>query len=430
MNVGWHGGNSMKFRTIITMCALMLGGCKTETQATDQSASADALSAGRITICPDGSTLKGKKSCPTTNSPPPTTTPTDTVSPNGLAGEADIADNFDVTQWLEPGEAPHASPDTVGAFRFTCLSGQLLKDDPIVYPGQPGKSHLHQFFGNTAANASSNYQSLRTTGGSTCTRSTGESPQRTAYWMPAMMDGAGNAVKPDWMNTYYKQLPASNPNCAVTLDASVIGKCVPMPNGIRFILGYNMATGTGGPADANSRDWWAMGFDCTDHVTGNTSYTGVQHSIAAILATGKCPAGAWLRVFVAFPQCWDGKNLDSADHRSHIVMPPQSICPGDHPYKIPEVAVSAFFTVDDNFFAGKWHLSSDEMMPGTVPGSTLHMDYWEAWSPVMKNLWQTNCIDGHLTCSTGNVGDGREIKGMQQSGAFPNHVLVPLNSIP
>jgi len=69
------------------------------------------------------------------------------------------------------------------------------------------------------------------------------------------------------------------------------------------------------------------------------------------------------------------------------------------------------------------------MMPGTVPGSTLHMDYWEAWSPVMKNLWQTNCIDGHLTCSTGNVGDGREIKGMQQSGAFPNHVLVPLSSI-
>jgi len=98
----------MKFRTIITMCALMLGGCKTDTQAADQSASADALSAGKVTICPDGSTLKGKKSCPTTTSPPPTTTPTDTVSPNGLAGEADIADNFDVNQWLEPGEAPHA----------------------------------------------------------------------------------------------------------------------------------------------------------------------------------------------------------------------------------------------------------------------------------------------------------------------------------
>ena len=420
----------MKFRTISTICALLLAGCKTDTQAADQSA--EAMSAAKITICPDGSSLKGRKSCPTTTPPPPTTTvtpTTDTASPNGLAGEAAIADNFDVAQWLEPGEAPHASPDEVGAFRFTCLGGHLAKDDPIVYPGQPGKSHLHQFFGNTGTNASSNYQSLRTTGGSTCTRSTDQSPQRTAYWMPAMLDGAGNAVKPDWMNTYYKQLPASDPNCAVTLDASVVGRCVPMPNGLRFILGYNMATGTGGPADTNSRDYWAMGFDCVDKPVGANSYTGVKHTITDILATGKCPAGAWLRVFVAFPQCWDGKNLDTADHRSHIVMPPQAVCPGDHPYRIPEVAVSAFFSVDDNFFAGKWHLSSDEMMPGTVPGSTLHMDYWEAWSDPVKALWQKNCIDGHLSCSAGNVGDGREIKGMQQVGSVPNHELVPLSSI-
>src|SRR6476620_9145132 len=125
------------------------------------------------------------------------------------------------------------------------MAGQLAKDDPIVYPGQSGKSHLHQFIGNTATNASSNYQSLRTTGGSTCTRSTGISPQRSAYWMPAMLDGVGNVVKADWMNTYYKQFPASDPKCAQTMDASVVGKCIAMPNGLRFILGYNMATMSG-----------------------------------------------------------------------------------------------------------------------------------------------------------------------------------------
>jgi len=354
--------------------------------------------------------------------PPPPPPP-----PSTGGGEADIADNFDVNAWLEPGEAPHPSPDEVGAFRFTCLVGQLLKDDPIVYPGQPGKSHLHQFFGNTSTNANSTYQSLRTTGGSTCTRSATESPQRSAYWMPAMLDGAGNAVKPDWINTYYKQLPASDPNCKITMDPAVIGKCVPLPNGLRFVMGYNVTSMSGGPADTNSRDYWAMGFDCMDHTLGNTSYTGPKHSIAEIIATGKCPVGAWLRAYAAFPQCWDGKNIDSADHRSHIMLPPQAVCPGDHPYRIPEVAVSVFFTVDANFT--KWHLSSDEMMPGTVAGSTLHFDYWEAWSPVMKALWQTHCIDGHLSCSTGNVGDGREIKGMKMI-TQPNHVLVPLSSIP
>ena len=311
------------------------------------------------------------------------------------------------------------------------MAGQLAKDDPIVYPGQPGKSHLHQFFGNTAANASSNYQSLRTTGGSTCTRSADTSPQRSAYWMPAMLDGAGNAVKPDWVNTYYKRLPASDPQCAKTTDPAVAGHCIEMPNGLRFILGYNMANGSGGPTDTNSADYWAMGFDCVTRDVGNqVSLTGVQHTMADIVATGKCPAGSWLRAFVRFPACWDGKNLDVADHRSHITFGVAAVgCPADHPYNIPEIAIQAYYTTDANFVAGRWHLSSDEMMPGTVPGSTLHMDYWEAWSQVLKDLWNAKCIDGHLTCSAGNVGDGRMIKGMDLNNTFPNHELVPLSSI-
>ena len=97
---------------------------------------------------------------------------------------------------------------------------------------------------------------------------------------------------------------------------------------------------------------------------------------------------------------------------------------------IPEIAIQAFYSVDANFFAGRWHLSSDEMVPGTVPGSTLHMDYWEAWSPVVKNLWEIHCLDEHLTCSAGSLGNNQEVKGMQQVGPFPNHELVPLTSIP
>ena len=33
-------------------------------------------------------------------------------------------------------------------------------DDPIVYPREPGKSHLHTFFGNTGANAFSTAASI------------------------------------------------------------------------------------------------------------------------------------------------------------------------------------------------------------------------------------------------------------------------------
>jgi hypothetical protein len=250
--------------------------------------------------------------------------------------------------------------------------------------------------------------------------------------MPAMLDGAGDAVKPDWINTYYKRYPASDPACQKTSDPAVVGRCVEMPNGLRFILGYNMATGKGGPTDTTSLDSWAMGFDCMTRDVGNlVSLTGVQHTIADIVAMGKCPAGSWLRVYLTFPACWDGKNLDTADHRSHMSfgLPNNGGCPADHPYIVPEIAVQAFYTTDANFVVGKWHLSSDEMMPGKAAGSTLHMDYWEAWSQIMKDLWNANCLDRHLTCSSGNIGDGRRIKGMDLNNSFPNHELVPLSSI-
>jgi hypothetical protein len=212
-----------------------------------------------------------------------------------------------------------------------------------------------------------------------------------------------------------------------------------MPNGLRFIEGYNMQTGVGGPntTDMNPQsDYWKMGFDCVKSDGSGASYTGVKHTITDIIATGQCPIGAWLRVFVDFPDCWDGVHLDTADHRSHMAYAGGALidnfkraCPVDHPYNIPEIALQAFFTTDANFEAGKWHLSSDEMVPGTIPGATLHGDYWEAWSPVIKNAWQTNCINGHMSCSSGQIGNGQQVKGMQQIGPYPSHVLVPLSSL-
>lgn len=368
------------------------------------------------TPCPDGSTVPAGQTCPS----------------GGLAGEAAIPDSFPASDFLIPDTHPPAtSPDEVGAFRFTCLPGHLAKVDPIVYP-HGVSPHLHFFWGNTGTNADSDYNSLRTSGGSNCTRSTGTSPQRSAYWMPAMLDGAGNAVLADWINTYYKQLPKTDPNCKITLDPAVLGACADLPNGLKFIFGADMKAMTGGPADLNSRDHWAMGFDCVKTDGTGESYTGIAPTIAAIVATGKCPLGAWLRVYGTAPSCWNGKDIDTADHRSHLIYAPQSICPGDHPYKIPEIAIQAFFKTDANFAAGKWRLDSDNQMSASmggapvVAGTTLHFDYWEAWSQTFKNLWQTHCINDHLSCSAGQTGQGQMIKGMQQEGPFQAQNLVPL----
>lgn len=105
--------------------------------------------------------------------PPPDPIPVPPPVIEPIPGLASIPSNFDPNSELKPSWGtgqipPSAYPDVVGAFRLICTAGQISFDDPIVYPGQPGKSHLHQFFGNDGANAFSDYSSLRTTGNSSC----------------------------------------------------------------------------------------------------------------------------------------------------------------------------------------------------------------------------------------------------------------------
>jgi len=54
-----------------------------------------------------------------------------------------------------------------------------------------------------------------------------------------------------------------------------------------------------------------------------------------------CPDG--IRSSVVFPSCWDGKNLDSLDHMSHMAYSPggavlaNASCPSTHPVRVPQL---------------------------------------------------------------------------------------------
>jgi hypothetical protein len=59
-----------------------------------------------------------------------------------------------------------------------------------------------------------------------------------------------------------------------------------------------------------------------------------------------CPGG--IRATVIFPSCWDGKNVDSPDHRSHVAYSGTSAlagdkCPSTHPVRIPQVMYEIMF---------------------------------------------------------------------------------------
>ncbi len=376
-----------------------------------------------LAACGGGSASQSGTSTPPPPDPIPSPSPAPTPAPAPAPAPAPspggdpmgvqlpaIASNFDVNAELVPawgtGAIPaSAVPDNVGAFRFICNASHLAKDDPIVYPGQPGKSHLHQFFGNTAADANSTYASLRTTGNSTC-----NSPlNRSAYWMPAMMNGQGQVVKPDYVAIYYKRLPKTNPDCFKIAT----GGCVDLPRGLRFVFGTNMldmtAVKTGGGY-----------FNCQG--TGSTP----GHYPDIVTAAKFCPVGAQLGAVISAPECWDGKNLDSADHRSHVAYTydPHTdgtqICPATHPYLIPTFTMGVWYTTDADLdrsgswsaASPTWHLASDVMagMPMMKPGTSFHADWFGAWDDSVMNMWAANCVDKLLNCSGGDLGNGKQLK--------------------
>lgn len=333
-----------------------------------------------------------------------------------------VASNFDVDKYLVPswgtGEtAQTGRPDVVGAFRFVCSAGDVKRDDPIVFPGQPGKSHLHQFFGNTGANAYSTYGSLRSSGESTCVNKL----NRSAYWIPAMLNGKGKVVRPDYVVIYYKALPESNPDCQKIAKA-----CVALPRGMRYIFGYNMATEKGE----------GFYYNC-DGPTG----TG-GHYPDLVTAAQNCPVGNRIGAVIASPTCWDGKNLNSADHRSHVGYPQwndrgQQRCPANLPYLIPMFSLAAWYTVDaDLDRSGEWtpgmstwSYSSDNM-PGMAPkrpGTTFHADWMGAWDDNVMQTWFDNCINKLLTCNGGDLGNGKQLRGDPNFDwvAHPRLVDVP-----
>lgn len=418
---------SRALRTAVIGALALLAGCS-NTAAGDIAAATKGDSAAARKI---------KNPVVVTPPPPPPTSPTTTID---FSVPADIADNFPTANGIETyglglaeqGQLPPESGDPVGAFRVTCpgSAAKVGQFDPMVFPGQAQAGHMHTFGVNDGISPNTTYTSLRTSG-SGCNAPASYAVYRSAFWFPSMLDGAGNAVMPDYFNTYYKQLPATDPNCQIRATA-----CVPLPNGLRFVEGWNMTTMTGGPGGY---------FECwiDDNQSQRVPGTGRTGSIATLVAQGcgKPMANGKYPLLVyqtGGPECWDGKNIDSADHRSHVAYPNRAVtgvigtggnsnygCPLTHPYLIPMISIRLVFTTDANL--ATWRFSCDDMTATKVAGTCGHFDYWEAWSPTVKATWQKYCIDGHKSCSGGDLGNGTQIKGLVRwPQTWQRHVLVPL----
>lgn len=286
------------------------------------------------------------------------------------------------------GEIPAASTDGFANFRTHCAFSHSSFDDPIMHPGEPGGAHQHFFFGNTTANAFSTPESLRASGSSTCQ---GASRNKSAYWMPALFTAEGQPMIPDGNSIYYKHL---NDEPATTVQA--------LPEGLMMIAGN--ADGT--PENqVDSVTYW----DCLNAPT----------NFPASDTMPDCPQGAKLGMTVNFPPCWNGTDLDSADHKSHMAypsydrVPGEKLCPATHPIPVPQVIMTFSWNLREQATTG-WYLSSDMGQPN---GSSLHADWMNGWHQPTMDFWTARCIRQVLNCDGGALGDGRSLTELFRMGS-------------
>jgi hypothetical protein len=356
-------------------------------------------------------------------------TMTGSVAGSWVNSVTPIADTFPTANGLvttgDTGELV-AGPD--GAFRIMCNAGTVENNDPVVYPFMQARSHTHLSWGNTnSLDIRGNYAFYRRTGGTTCgNMHTQRAPiDRAAYWQPAMLDGKGNVVKPEYINQYYKGYSPTSSVCTNPSDPNYAlgagGACVNIPPALAMISGYNFATGVGGPNENFQLYWTCEGARAPGVPVRTQHLKDFFHGGCALPGQGgNLPnQGGILSAKVTMAYCWDGVHSDSPNHRDHVaygVTPTTGLfakCPNTHPYHFPAPNPLTYWLIDQNFYDGLWHLSSDEMVPGMVandPGGSLHMDFFNAWSPSVLNTWYANCISAPKSCSHGGLGNGDEIR--------------------
>jgi len=343
---------------------------------------------------------------PTTTAPPTTAAPTTQPSTNGgnnsgldairnrdplFSRYANVPSNqLSMDALTIPASPADNGAHPHGNFRMACAYSHFAYDDPIVFPGQSGRSHLHMFFGNTTVNANTTTNSLVNSGGSSCN---GFELNRSGYWTPAVLDGKGNAVVPDQIILYYKTTMPS--------------QTVAMPQGLKMVAGNT----TSESFTAGQRLGWSCGASGTSYNKSNRIPNNC----------GSDPVNAYIQ----FPNCWDGRNLDSSDHISHMFFADDNqSCPGSHPVRLPQISILLYFPAGNT---SGWYLSSDRSGGfNTGPGATLHADWFGGWNDDAMNLWINGCIRASRNCSYGQTGTNRMFAKLNDHQDYKGNNFLPL----
>ncbi|KAI9759784.1 MAG: hypothetical protein M4579_002083 [Chaenotheca gracillima] len=244
--------------------------------------------------------------------------------------------------------------------------------DPVVSPGKVS-GHVHTIMGGDAFNFAMNYDDTQKSTCSTC-KVNGDFSN---YWVPSLYYKAQNgsfiSVEQNGGSLiYYLVRPDFTGQ-----------KLVAFPEGFQMVAGdpFRRSFNESIPEQAIS-------FACLGSNSAETNG----------LPNYNCPDGIRAQVF--FPSCWNGKDLDSDDHKSHIVYPSvynAGVCPEGFGHRTISLFYEVIWHTED--FADQWYGDSQPFVfsNGDPTGYGYHGDFVNGWD---VDLLQ----DAINTCTSGNTG--------------------------
>ncbi|KAF8889009.1 hypothetical protein BD779DRAFT_1623261 [Infundibulicybe gibba] len=230
--------------------------------------------------------------------------------------------------------------------------------DPVVYPRTISK-HVHSVVGGSAFGVNTSTAMLRN---SSCT-STPILQDKSNYWFPHLYI--------QWANGTFTSV-----NGSAVIDylfSDKPGMTTAFPDDFRMVSGDpNLRT-----LDPASFAQQAVTFLCLDFNGVSTRYNELPRST--------CPSG--IRSQINFPSCWDGKNTDSADHRTHVAFlstgPDNGTCSDpQYPVTLPRIFMEVYWNTQ-TFDAARGD-AMDTHQPfvfsnGDPTGYGYHADFVNGW---------------------------------------------------
>ncbi|MGW5906009.1 DUF1996 domain-containing protein [Streptomyces althioticus] len=251
----------------------------------------------------------------------------------GQAGNGPVPGDYVSIESVQPNvDTPQPSGDaSTGTFTSECgvnENGLFNSDNVIAAPGvSNGAHHFHDYIGNQATNAFVSDDEL-TRAETSCE----DQRDKSSYYWPVLRLQNGteeqDAQSPGGGIEGNVGEIVTPKDVTLTFVGNPKAKVTAMPRLLRIITG-DAKSFVNGPANANA-SWSCTGFE--DRQLKD------KYPL--------CPEGSDVVRSFAFQSCWDGRNIDSANHRTHMAFTDaEGNCPsGFQP--IPQLVQRIVYDVD------------------------------------------------------------------------------------